>query len=122
VYETPPGCEVTTQPNATGIICGGEPVVLWAQPPNDLAALEGASIESMRGNGLREGPPVACRIEGIAAKCRLFRPTPATDPRAVYLGRATVRGQPIAVLCLANDASRLPPACATVLSVGAAKP
>jgi hypothetical protein len=115
-YKAPKGCEVTTQPNATFVICKGEPTLLWAQPPNDLAAIAGILEAQMREGGMQESPPLPCTVEGVSTECRAFKSPGPGDKRMAYFARATVRTQPIAVYCLSSD-GRLPPACAGVMSL-----
>jgi hypothetical protein len=115
-YRVPKGCEVMKQPHATAIGCAGHPVLFWTDHP--LAAVESAMTENILGSGMKEGGPVPCSIEGVSAKCRPFLPTAASDARSAYMGRATVRGQLVMVLCLVESRTGpLPAPCAEVLTV-----
>jgi hypothetical protein len=120
-YQAPRGCQVTTQPNLTFVGCNGEPVLLWAQPPNDLGAIEGLVTAQMNQSGMQERTRIPCWVEGIKTDCRVFRSGQPSDRRAGYFARATVRTQPIAVVCLSSDGA-LPPACSSVMSLPRPRP
>ena len=122
-YRVPKGCEVVKQTNATAIGCGGDPVLFWGEQAEAFPTLESALTTNLLGSGMKEGAPVPCSIGGVSTRCRVFLPKAAAEPRSAYLGQATVRGQPVLVICLAGASTRpLPPACAAVLSLARPKP
>lgn len=121
-YIVPDGCEVSTQPNASVVACSDQPVMFWAQPPNDIDVIENFIVANLPEEGLKESAAVPCSVQGSLAKCRLFKTIHTGDRRAAYFVRTTVRSQPLAILCLTKDSSRaLPAACASVLSLESTK-
>lgn len=115
-YVTPANCEISTQGNATTVVCGGELVLLWAQPPNNVDLIEDAAVQKMRNEGSTEGRDV-CVIDGIPSTCRIFRSNRGGS-EAAYMVRTTIRGESILAVCLVKDVSKgLPPACASVMSL-----
>jgi hypothetical protein len=122
-YPVPKGCEVVKQENAIAIGCQGEPVLFWSQQPEAFATLDSMMARNILGSGMKEVTPVPCSIDGVSTKCRSFMPKAATEPRSAFLAQATVRSQPVMVVCLAGASTRsLPPACAAVLSLAPLKP
>jgi hypothetical protein len=122
-YRVPKGCEVIKQPNATAIGCDGEPVLFWGQQEEAFATLDSVLTAKLLESGMKEVAAVPCSIEGVSTKCRSFTPRAAADPRSAFIARATVRAQPVMVVCLAGASTRpLPAACATVLSLARPKP
>jgi hypothetical protein len=122
-YRVPKGCEVIKQQNATAIGCEGEPVLFWGQQEEAFATLDSMLTGKLIESGMKEVAAVPCSVEGVSTKCRPFIPNAAGEPRSAYIARATVRAQPVIVVCLAGANTRpLPAACAAVLSLARPKP
>jgi hypothetical protein len=122
-YKVPKGCEVIKQQNATAIACEGDPVLFWAQQAEAFATLDDVMTGKLFESGMKEAARVPCWIGGVSTNCRSFLPTVIGQQRSAYVGQATVRDQPVMVICFAGATFRpLPPACAAVLSLTRPKP